>query len=192
MQKVKLGFVPAHRVPFDEQWAIDMRARCLKAMAAIPDVEFVVPDETLTQGGVVRNDTDADKVTELFRREGVQGIVIGAMTFGDEVAAVAVAQNLPGLPVLLFGTKEGDFLPGGGAAQTRSWYAFHPSGLYHSASFFIDLFPEPLFAGAEPFRRYLQYRLLPGSPRRPGGAAAGAVETPGRWRSSSFRQRVVR
>jgi len=82
MEKVKLGFVPAHRVPFDEKWAVDMRRRCLDVMASIPDVEFVVPDETLTQGGVVRNDSDADKVTELFRREGVQGIVIGAMTFG--------------------------------------------------------------------------------------------------------------
>lgn len=114
MQKVKLGFVPAHRVPFDEDWARNMRRRCLEVMARVPDVEFVTPSEELTQGGLVRDDADADRVIELFRRERVQGIVIGAMTFGDEVSAVAVAQYLPGLPVLLFGTKEGEFLPDGG------------------------------------------------------------------------------
>ncbi len=150
MEKVKLGFVPAHRVPFDEKWAVDMRRRCLDVMASIPDVEFVVPDETLTQGGVVRNDSDADKVTELFRREGVQGIVIGAMTFGDEVAAVAVAQNLPGLPVLLFGTKEGDFLPDGGRRSDAFCGTLSlSSGLYRRHipfAFAGILFPEePIF-----------------------------------------------
>jgi len=151
MEKVKLGFVPAHRVPFDEEWAIDMRRRCLEAMSAVPDVEFVYPDPTLTQGGLVRNDSDADKVTELFHRQGVQGLVIGAMTFGDEVSAVAVAQNLPGLPVLLFGTKEGAFLADG----TRRSDSFCgtlsiSSGLYRRHipfAFAGILFPEePVFA----------------------------------------------
>ncbi|MGI6209261.1 MAG: L-fucose/L-arabinose isomerase family protein [Anaerolineae bacterium] len=150
MQKVKLGFVPAHRVPFSEDWARDMRRRCLEVMERIPDVEFVVPGDDLTAGGLVRDDADADRVTELFRREGVQGIVIGAMTFGDEVAAVAVAQNLPGLPVLLFGTKEGDFLPDGGRRSDSFCGTLSiSSGLYRRRipfAFAGILFPEePVF-----------------------------------------------
>ena len=146
MEKVKLGFVPAHRVPFDEQWAVDMRRRCLAAMDKIEDVEFVVPDEALTQGGLVRDDGDADKVVALFRREQIQGVVIGAMTFGDEVSAVSVSQHLPGLPVLLFGTKEGDFLPDGGRRSDSFCGTLSiASGLYRRRipfAFAGVLFPE--------------------------------------------------
>ncbi len=151
METVKLGFVPAHRVPFDEQWARDMRRRCLSVMQQQPGIEWVVPDEGLTEGGIVRNDEDAEKVTKLFRDQGVQGIVIGAMTFGDEVSAVAVAQSLSGLPVLLFGTKEGDFLPDGGRRSDSFCGTLSiASGLYRRRIPFVFagiLFPEePLFA----------------------------------------------
>jgi len=146
MEKVKLGFVPAHREPFGEEWAIDMRRRCLAAMEKVADVEFVVPDEGLTQGGLVRNDDDAAKVINLFRNECVQGIVIGAMTFGDEIAAVAVAEAFPGVPVLLFGTKEGDFLPDGGRRSDSFCGTLSiASGLYRRRIPFVFsgiLFPE--------------------------------------------------
>jgi len=146
MEMVKLGFVPAHRVPFDEEWAKDMRRRCLTAMARLNSVQIVVPDEALTPGGLVRDDEDAERVTELFRREQVQGVVIGAMTFGDEVSAVAVAAALPGKPVLLFGTKEGSFLPDGGRRSDSFCGTLSiASGLYRRRipfTFAGVLFPE--------------------------------------------------
>ena len=41
--KIKIGFVPSHRVPFDERWAVEMRARALKALSSIEGLEVVVP-----------------------------------------------------------------------------------------------------------------------------------------------------
>jgi len=85
MESVKIGFVPAHREPFGEDWASKMRKRCLDVFAKIPGLEIVVPDESLTDRGFVRNDADATKVISLFQKEKVEGVIIGAMTFGDEV-----------------------------------------------------------------------------------------------------------
>lgn len=109
MDKLKIGFVPAHREPFNEDWAVDMRRRCLSALKKVPNVEIIVPDEKLTPHGLVRDDTDADKAISLFREKEISGLMVGTMTFGDEVAALAIATAFQDLPVLLFGTREGAF-----------------------------------------------------------------------------------
>ncbi len=113
MKTIKLGFVPAHRVPFDEDWAKDMRKRCLKVFSQIPGLEVICPDEQVTPGGLVCNDADAANTINLFQDEGIDGLIIGTMTFGDEVAALTVASAFQDYPILLFGTKEGPFTPGG-------------------------------------------------------------------------------
>jgi len=107
MQKVKIGFLPSHRVPFGEQWAADMRSRCLKAMAKVPGLEVVAPDEKLTQNGLVRNLQEARKALKLFKDNEVAGVIVGGMTFGHETSAVGVTiSGLPkGTPVLHFATK---------------------------------------------------------------------------------------
>jgi L-fucose isomerase-like protein len=107
MEKIKIGFVPAHREPFDEDWAVQMRKRCLDAFSKVPQLEIVVPDEKLLRKGCLRDDRDAEKTVRLFQEEGIDGLIIGTMTFGDEVAALAVASAFRDCPVLLFGTKEG-------------------------------------------------------------------------------------
>jgi L-fucose isomerase-like protein len=114
MDKIKIGFVPAHRDPFDEPWAAQMRKRCLYALSKIPNLEIVVPGEKLTAKGLVRDDSDADKVIRLFKEKGIDGLIIGTMTFGDEVSALAVASAFRHHPLLLFGTKEGPFKADGG------------------------------------------------------------------------------
>lgn len=113
MEKIRMGFVPAHRAPFDETWAEEMRERCLKAFKKNKTLEIVVPDKKLTQGGLVRDDGDADKTIDLFREAGIDGLIIGTMTFGDEVAALTVASAFRDFPILLFGTKEGAFTADG-------------------------------------------------------------------------------
>ena len=113
-EKVRIGFVPCHREPFDEEWAVQMRARCLKAFSKINEMEVVVPDEKTTRNGLVRDDEDAEKVIQLFKESNVDGIIIGTMTFGDEVSALSVASAFYDKPILLFGTKEGPFKPDGG------------------------------------------------------------------------------
>jgi len=107
MKKVKLGFVPSHREPFGEEWAKNMRSRCLAAMAKTPGLEVVVPDESMTQNGLVRNLEDAKKTLALFKKNEVAGLIIGGMTFGHETTAVGViAAGMPvGTPVLQFATK---------------------------------------------------------------------------------------
>jgi len=107
MQKVKIGFLPSHRVPFGEEWAREMRARCLAQMAKVPGVEVVVPDESLTAGGLVRNLQDARRTLKLFLDQQAVGVIVGGMTFGHETSAVGVTiAGLPkGTPVLHFATK---------------------------------------------------------------------------------------
>lgn len=111
-EKVRIGFLPCHRDPFNEAWAIKMRERCLKEMAKIKEIEVVVPKPGQTYKGLVRDDADAAKVMDLFFDAAVEGLVIGTMTFGDEISACTVAQGL-GVPILLFGTKEGPFTEDG-------------------------------------------------------------------------------
>jgi len=107
MQKVKVGFLPSHRMPFGEEWASEMRARCLAVMSKTPGLEVVVPDEKLTERGVVRNLKDARNTLKLFRDHELAGVIVGGMTFGHETSAVGgVIANLPkGTPVLHFATK---------------------------------------------------------------------------------------
>jgi L-fucose isomerase-like protein len=113
MEPIKIGFVPAHREPFDEDWASKMRHRCMDAFPHIPQLEIIVPDERLTKGGCVRDDGEAEKVIALFREKKIDGLIIGTMTFGDEVSALAVASAFHDKPIMLFGTKEGPFTKDG-------------------------------------------------------------------------------
>ena len=113
MDNIKIGFVPAHRDPFDEDWAVQMRKRCIEAFSRLPNLEIVAPDDKLTPGGLVRDDSDTDKVIRLFKDKSISGLIIGTMTFGDEVSAMAVASAFHNLPILLFGTREGAFTTDG-------------------------------------------------------------------------------
>ncbi len=107
MRKVRIGFIPSHRVPFDDKWAAEMRARCIKVMRSIPGLELVVPSNQLTQKGLVRDLDEAKKTLALFKDKEIDGVIVGGMTFGHETSAVGViVANLPpGTPVLHFATK---------------------------------------------------------------------------------------
>ena len=43
MDKIRLGFVPSHRYPYDEEWAVEMRRRSVEALSAVPGIEVIVP-----------------------------------------------------------------------------------------------------------------------------------------------------
>lgn len=111
--KVKIGFVPAHRGFFDEDWAVNMRNRCVKVLSENKNLELIVPDEKLTKRGLVKDEEDADRVIQLFKENDVAGIIIGTMTFGEEISALKIAEAFAGSPILLFGTKEGPFTADG-------------------------------------------------------------------------------
>ena len=103
---MKIGFVPSHRSMFRDDDSYSMRNRTLKVLSAMKGVEVVVPSEELTQKGLVRNDEDAEKTVDLFKHEKIDGLVIGAMNFGDEVSALSVASAFPKHPKMVFAVKE--------------------------------------------------------------------------------------
>jgi len=114
VRKIKVGFVPLHRRPFDEKWALELKERFVVAIkSGFGDVvDLVYPSEKDTKLGLVSDDDDAEAVAELFKREGVDSIVIAALTFGDELAGARVAE-LVRKPTVIYATKEPPTLPGG-------------------------------------------------------------------------------
>ncbi len=108
--RVKLGFVPSHRRMFkrSESWAKELRDRTLQILREISFLEVIAPDENLTGNGLVQTDEDAEKVIRLFKGNCVDGIIIEAVDFGDEVSAALVASALS-KPVILFATREPPF-----------------------------------------------------------------------------------
>jgi L-fucose isomerase-like protein len=105
-EPLKVGFVPASRAMFDQQLAVSVRGACIEAMRAA-GIEPVVPGPELTKNGLVQGVEDARKAARLFDDESVEGVVIGALNFGDEIpAAIAAAHGAPPVPVMLFGIGE--------------------------------------------------------------------------------------
>jgi L-fucose isomerase-like protein len=109
-KRVTLGFIPAHRAFFSVELAAKMRQQTIETMKNL-GVEVVVPDAGQTKAGCVENRREAELCAELFRRHDVQGIVVGAVNFGDEQAvAWTVRQTRRDLPVLIFGCQEEETL----------------------------------------------------------------------------------
>jgi L-fucose isomerase-like protein len=113
MDTIKIGFVPAHRQSLSEEWAGQLRQRCLDVFTKIPGLEIIVPDEIMTKGGFVRNNAEAEKVISYFRGKGIDGLITGTMTFGDEISTLSIASAFRDKPQLLFGTKEAELPPCG-------------------------------------------------------------------------------
>ncbi|MBP6964934.1 MAG: L-fucose/L-arabinose isomerase family protein [Armatimonadetes bacterium] len=105
-EKLTIGFVPANRRYFSTELASKMRGETLAMMEAL-GIEAVVPDETIGEAGCVKNQDEGKKCGELFRKVGVDGILVGAMNFGDEQACVsAVLGANANVPVMIFGCQE--------------------------------------------------------------------------------------
>ncbi|MCS7305898.1 MAG: L-fucose/L-arabinose isomerase family protein [Thermoguttaceae bacterium] len=108
--KIRIGFLPAHRGFFSPELASSMRAETIRALEH-HGVEVVVPSPEQTKVGCVENRREAELCAELFRQHRVQGIVVGAVNFGDE-QSVAWTIRLAQLdvPILIFGCQEEEIL----------------------------------------------------------------------------------
>jgi L-fucose isomerase-like protein len=110
LKPVKLGFIPANRGFFSPVLAAKMRKQTLDVMAQL-GVEVVVPSDEQTKVGCVENIAEAELVAKLFRDADVDGIVIGAVNFGDEQAAAwTVKQARLDVPVFIYGCQEEETL----------------------------------------------------------------------------------
>jgi len=109
-EPITLGFIPAHRGFFSIELAAKMRQSTLDVMARL-GIEAVAPTPEQTKAGCIENREEAQICAELFRDAGVQGIVIGAVNFGDEQAASAAVREAGlDVPVLIFGCQEEEVL----------------------------------------------------------------------------------
>ena len=83
---ITLGFIPANRGFFSAELAASMRQQTIDAMQKL-GIKVIAPSAEQTKVGCVENRKEAEICADLFRRNNVQGIVIGAVNFGDEQAA---------------------------------------------------------------------------------------------------------
>jgi len=109
-KKVKFGFLPAKRGCFDAASAGAMQKRTV-AILQKHGIDFVAPEEGRTGQGCVTTLEEARYVAELFRRENIDGILLGAMNFGEESAvAECVKKAALDVPILVFGAQEDETL----------------------------------------------------------------------------------
>lgn len=113
MEKIKIGFVPSHRNVFNEEWAIKMRERTINTLSKIDFMELVVPTKEITNNGLISDENDAKKAIKLFSESNIDALLIGTMTFGEELPTISIAEVFKDKPILLFGTKEGPFTTDG-------------------------------------------------------------------------------
>ena len=107
---LKLGFIPANRGFFSSELAAQMRGETIAALQA-QGIEVVAPEDGQTQVGCVETRAEAELVAEMFRAEKVQGIVVGAVNFGEEQSvAHCVREAALNVPVLIFGCQEEETL----------------------------------------------------------------------------------
>ncbi len=105
-KKVRLGLVPANRGFFSDELAAKMRAQTIKAMQTA-GAEVIVPDTGMTKVGCVESLEEAERVGRMFREKRVDGIVVGAMNFGDEQGvAYTLRHTERNVPILIFGCQE--------------------------------------------------------------------------------------
>jgi L-fucose isomerase-like protein len=108
--RIKLGFIPANRGFFSSELAAKMRGQAVQVMKSM-GVDVVVPGPRDTKVGCVGTRAEAEFAADLFRREKVQGIVVGAVNFGEEQAvAWCVRKAALGVPILIFGCQEEEVL----------------------------------------------------------------------------------
>ncbi len=161
---VKIGFIPSYRFRWTS-WTQKMRDDSLNAFAQVRGMEVVVPqpapdgeplcaEHGYTPYGAVHSLDEAEVVAEYFRRQGVDGLILCPLDFGDERSAAKVAELLK-VPVLLYATKEPPALDDAGMSRASDSYCGNlsmASGLYrrnlpfHYAGLFFPA--EPEFAAA--------------------------------------------
>jgi len=126
MLKVKIGFIPSNWDAWDGsdftgRWAGKMRDRCVDVLSTIPGLELVVPSKEMAVDGCVNDKEEAKRVLEFFKQEDIQGLIIGNMTFGMEVAVGVILSGLnKDMPIMHFCTRSGP-IDENGSRSTDTW-----------------------------------------------------------------------
>jgi L-fucose isomerase-like protein len=108
--KIILGFIPANRGFFSSELAAKMRGQAVEAMQK-QGIDVVVPSPQQTEVGCVATRAEAEVCAQLFRQHQVQGIVVGAVNFGEEQpVAYTVRKAALDVPIMIFGCQEEETL----------------------------------------------------------------------------------
>ena len=75
----------------------------------LEEIELITPDGSITPGGILKNEKDAKQIIRFFKENNIKGLLVGTMTFGEELPTISVAEEFKDVPIFLFGTKEGPF-----------------------------------------------------------------------------------
>lgn len=140
--RIKVGFVPSYRFRYTP-WCQKMRDESLMAFQRVPGLEVVVPspssdDQTvdavngLTPYGMINNLHQGEAIADFFRRQEVDGLIIGNLDFGDERSSAKIAERLR-VPVMLYATKEPPAMDEPGLGRVSDSYCgtlSTASGLY--------------------------------------------------------------
>ncbi len=128
--RVRLGLIPSYRFAWTP-WTAQMRADNVRVLSRLPGVQVVAPGESpdegldpargLTPHGAVHTLDEAEAAAAHFAREGVDGLVICPLDFGDERSACKVAERLR-VPVFLYATKEPPALADAGLSRVSDSY----------------------------------------------------------------------
>ena len=106
IRNVKLGFIPANRGFFSKELAAKMRDETIRVMQRL-GITVVAPNPADTKVGCVETRQEAEHAAELFRREGVHGILVGAVNFGEEQGvAWCVKKAALNVPIMIYGCQE--------------------------------------------------------------------------------------
>ena len=106
IRKIKLGFIPSNRGFFSKELAAKMRDQTIEVMRGL-GIEVVVPTAEQTTVGCVETREEAELTAEMFRREGIHGILVGAVNFGEEQGvAWCVKKAALDVPIMIYGCQE--------------------------------------------------------------------------------------
>lgn len=109
-EKTTLGFIPANRGFFSSELAAKMRGEAVEAMEKL-GIDVVVPSPQQTEVGCVQSLAEAEICAEMFRSRNMQGIVVGAVNFGEEQSvAHTIRKAALDVPVMIFGCQEEEVL----------------------------------------------------------------------------------
>ena len=109
-KKVKLGFIPANRGFFSDALAAKMRSQTIRAIRQA-GATVIAPSPADTKVGCVETRAEAVTTGRLFREQGVDGVVVSAVNFGDEQGVALTLQEAGiDVPILIVGCQEEEAL----------------------------------------------------------------------------------
>ncbi|MEM7261841.1 MAG: L-fucose/L-arabinose isomerase family protein [Planctomycetota bacterium] len=107
---IKLGFIPSNRGFFSAELAAQMRDETIRVVESM-GITVVVPSPDQTKVGCVETRTEAEFAADLFRREAVDGVLVGAVNFGEEQGvAWCIKKSGLDVPILIYGCQEEETL----------------------------------------------------------------------------------